>query len=117
MYVESPVMGGPVQAEEGVLGAIVGCEERDFEFAKKIRSLERLKLLFIFTIADMKATGKSIWNTWNKLPLEQLFIKTRNLLIGSSINANKEIIENIKLKRYGCQFHPEGYEKTNIIIF
>ena len=69
-----------------------------FEFAKKIRSLERLKLLFIFTIADMKATGKSIWNTWNKLPLEQLFIKTRNLLIGSSINANKEIIENIKLK-------------------
>ena len=36
MYVESPVMGGPVQAEEGVLGAIVGCEEKDFEFAKEI---------------------------------------------------------------------------------
>ena len=29
-------MGGPVQAEEGVLGAIVGCEEKDFEFAKEI---------------------------------------------------------------------------------
>ena len=35
-YVESPVMGGPVQAEEGVLGAIVGCEDKDFEFAKEI---------------------------------------------------------------------------------
>jgi [protein-PII] uridylyltransferase len=46
----------------------------------------------------MKATGKSIWNTWNKFPLEHLFIKTRNLLIGSSISANKEIIENVKLK-------------------
>ena len=23
-YVESPVMGGPIQAEEGILGAIVG---------------------------------------------------------------------------------------------
>ena len=46
----------------------------------------------------MKATGKSIWNTWNKFPLEQLFLKTRNLLIGSSINANKEAVKIIKLK-------------------
>ena len=69
-----------------------------FEFAKKIQSQERLKLLFIFTVADMKATGKSIWNTWNKFPLEQLFLKTRNLLIGSSINANKEAVKIIKLK-------------------
>ena len=69
-----------------------------FEFAKKVQSQERLKLLFIFTVADMKATGKSIWNTWNKFPLEQLFLKTRNLFIGSSINANKEAVKIIKLK-------------------
>ena len=35
-YVESPVMGGPLQAEEGVLGAIVGSEKKYFEEAKKI---------------------------------------------------------------------------------
>ena len=29
-YVESPVMGGPVQAEEGVLGGIVGASEEDY---------------------------------------------------------------------------------------
>jgi [protein-PII] uridylyltransferase len=46
----------------------------------------------------MKATGKSIWNIWNKFPLEQLFLKTRNLLIGSSINANKELVKIVKLK-------------------
>ena len=69
-----------------------------FQFAKKVQSQERLKLLFIFTVADMKATGKSIWNTWNKFPLEQLFLKTRNLFIGSSINANKEAVKIIKLK-------------------
>ena len=45
-----------------------------FEFAKKVQSLEQLKLLFIFTVADMKATGKVIWNNWNKYPLEQLFL-------------------------------------------
>jgi len=69
-----------------------------FEFAKKIQSLEQLKLLFIFTIADMKATGKMIWNSWNKYPLEQLFLKTRRLLLGSSINVNQKIIELMKLK-------------------
>ena len=33
-YVESPVMGGPVQAEEGVLGGIVGASEEDYNLAK-----------------------------------------------------------------------------------
>jgi len=35
-YIESPVMGGPVQAEEGVLGAIVGASKNDFEKTKDI---------------------------------------------------------------------------------
>jgi len=37
-------------------------------------------------------------------------------IIAKSSNGIVQGIENIKLKRYGCQFHPEGYEKTNIII-
>ena len=69
-----------------------------FEFAKKVQSLEQLKLLFIFTVADMKATGKTIWNNWNKYPLEKLFLKTRNLFLGSSINIDKKIIESVRLK-------------------
>tara|TARA_B100001013_G_scaffold201393_1_gene121996 strand:- start:1136 stop:3823 length:2688 start_codon:yes stop_codon:yes gene_type:complete len=69
-----------------------------FEFGKKVESLEQLKLLFIFTVTDMKATGKTIWNNWNKYPLEKLFLKTRNLFLGSSINVNKKIIETVKSK-------------------
>tara|TARA_Y100000590_G_scaffold346061_1_gene396140 strand:+ start:327 stop:2921 length:2595 start_codon:yes stop_codon:yes gene_type:complete len=69
-----------------------------FEFAKKVQSLEQLKLLFIFTVADMKATGKTIWNSWNRFPLEKLFLKTRNLFLGSSININQTIIEVVKSK-------------------
>ena len=33
-YVECPVMGGPVQAEEGVLGGIVGASDENFKIAK-----------------------------------------------------------------------------------
>ena len=67
-----------------------------FQFAKKIESLEQLKLLFIFTVADMKATGPVIWNTWNKYPLEQLFLKTRSLFLGSPINLNQKMLNNVK---------------------
>ncbi|MDC0192166.1 NAD(P)-dependent oxidoreductase [Alphaproteobacteria bacterium] len=35
-YVEAPVMGGPVQAEQGILGAIVGSKIEDYEEAKNI---------------------------------------------------------------------------------
>jgi len=34
-YIECPVMGGPVQAEEGILGGIVGASEKNFEEAKE----------------------------------------------------------------------------------
>ena len=35
-YVESPVMGGPIQSKEGVLGAIVGSSDNNFILAKEI---------------------------------------------------------------------------------
>ena len=33
-YIECPVMGGPVQAEEGVLGGIVGASDQNFKLAE-----------------------------------------------------------------------------------
>jgi len=33
-YIECPVMGGPVQAEEGILGGIVGATKKNFDLAK-----------------------------------------------------------------------------------
>ncbi len=33
-YVECPVMGGPVQAEEGILGGIVGASDENFKIAE-----------------------------------------------------------------------------------
>lgn len=37
-YVEAPVMGGPLQSEEGLLGAIVGSSENNYILAKEILS-------------------------------------------------------------------------------
>ena len=60
-YVESPVMGGPIQAKEGVLGAIVGCEEKNFEFAKEIL-MNFCKDVFYFGSIGMGAKAKLVSN-------------------------------------------------------
>ena len=60
-YVASPVMGGPVQAEEGTLGAIVGASNEDFDFAKKIL-LNFCKNVFHFGEIGIEAKAKLISN-------------------------------------------------------
>jgi len=60
-YVESPVMGGPVQAEEGILGAIVGARNEDFNYAKKIL-LNFCQNVFHFGEIGIGAKAKLISN-------------------------------------------------------
>ena len=51
-YIECPVMGGPVQAEEGVLGGIVGGSEANFKLAEPYLKLF-CKNYFYFGIVSM----------------------------------------------------------------
>ena len=60
-YIESPVMGGPVQAEEGVLGAIVGADNSDIEDAKNIL-MNFCKDVFHFGDVGIGAKTKLISN-------------------------------------------------------
>lgn len=60
-YVECPVMGGPVQAEEGVLGGIVGASESNFIEAKKYL-MSFCKDIFHFGPVGVAAKAKLISN-------------------------------------------------------
>ena len=56
-YIECPVMGGPVQAEEGVLGGIVGATNDNFKLAEPILKLF-CKNYFHFGPVGMGAKSK-----------------------------------------------------------
>ena len=43
------------------------------KFAEMVGSLERLRLLFILTIADIKAVGPGVWNAWKGQLLTDLY--------------------------------------------
>lgn len=51
-------------------------------FAEIVQTLERLKLLLILTVADIKAVGPGVWNGWKGELLRTLYYETEVVLAG-----------------------------------
>ncbi|MDM9626161.1 [protein-PII] uridylyltransferase [Rhizobium sp. S152] len=52
------------------------------DFADVVQSLERLKMLLILTICDIRAVGPGVWNGWKGQLLRTLYYETELLLAG-----------------------------------
>lgn len=55
-------------------------EETAISCARKIQSVNRLKMLYLLTIADSISTGPNAWNEWTEGLLRGLFFKTLEIL-------------------------------------
>ena len=51
-------------------------------FAGIVQTLERLKLLLVLTVADIKAVGPGVWNGWKGELLRTLYYETEVVLAG-----------------------------------
>ncbi|HRY07292.1 MAG TPA: [protein-PII] uridylyltransferase [Hyphomicrobiaceae bacterium] len=52
------------------------------DFAAIVQSLERLKLLLLLTVADIRAVGPGTWNGWKGQLLRTLYYETEAVLTG-----------------------------------
>jgi [protein-PII] uridylyltransferase len=50
------------------------------DFVEKVASLERLRLLFLLTVVDIRAVGPGVWNSWKRQLLRTLFEAAEELL-------------------------------------
>ena len=73
-------------------------EETIANTAMEIRDPERLKLLFLLTVADSLSTGPKAWNGWTSSLLTSLFVRTLNMLEKGDL-AGKTAIAQIEKKR------------------
>jgi [protein-PII] uridylyltransferase len=51
-------------------------------FAARVQTLERLKLLLILTVCDIRAVGPGVWNGWKGQLLRTLYYETEIILTG-----------------------------------
>ena len=49
-------------------------------FAGQVQSVERLRLLLVLTIVDIRAVGPGIWNSWKRQLLNDLYVATHEML-------------------------------------
>jgi [protein-PII] uridylyltransferase len=50
------------------------------DFAERVKSPERLRLLFLLTVVDIRAVGPGVWNSWKRQLLRELFDAAEELL-------------------------------------
>jgi [protein-PII] uridylyltransferase len=50
------------------------------DFAQAVQSPERLKLLLVLTVVDIRAVGPGVWNSWKRQLLSDLFEATEEVL-------------------------------------
>jgi len=58
-------------------------------FAAAVQSVERLKLLTILTVADIRAVGPGVWNSWKAQLLRTLYYETEPVLTGGYSEVNR----------------------------
>jgi len=50
------------------------------DFVAEVQSSENLKLLFVLTVADMRAVGSSVWNAWKASLLRELYTRAEQAI-------------------------------------
>lgn len=67
------------------------------DFAQTVTSVERLRLLLILTVVDIRAVGPGVWNSWKRQLLSDLFEATEEVLrLGHKQKGRDERIESKK---------------------
>jgi [protein-PII] uridylyltransferase len=60
-------------------------------FADQVQSIERLRLLLILTVSDIRAVGPKTWNGWKAQLLRELYNRTEEHLSGGLLTSGREV--------------------------
>ena len=93
-------------------------EETAISCARKIKDIERLKMLYLLTVADSIATGPMAWNDWTATLLRDFFLKTLNVLEKGELATARavEVVEQKKKEVIRSARNPGEKKKTESLL-
>ena len=95
-------------------------EETALYVARRIAKPERLKMLYLLSVADAMATGPKAWNDWTASLMRSLFLKTFNVMEKGEL-VSKKAIRVIEEKREriitASRTTEEGEENVRLMDF
>jgi [protein-PII] uridylyltransferase len=59
------------------------------DFAQIVQSMERLKMLLVLTVCDIRAVGPGVWNGWKGQLLRALYYETKAVLTGGLAESSR----------------------------
>ncbi len=59
------------------------------DFVEVVQSPERLRLLLVLTVADIRAVGPDVWNGWKATLLRELYYRAHELMTGGAPEERK----------------------------
>ena len=69
------------------------------DFVELVQSPERLKLLLVLTVCDIRAVGPGIWNGWKGQLLRDLYARAEEFMLGGQpVENRKERAEFVKIQ-------------------
>jgi [protein-PII] uridylyltransferase len=82
------------------------------DFVALVQSPERLRLLLVLTVVDMRATGPHVWNGWKAALLRELYWRTEEVMSGSASGGSKSRVAHAQaaLKEKLTGWSPEEIE-------
>ncbi len=67
------------------------------DFADQVQSPERLRLLLVLTVVDIRAVGPKVWNGWKGQLLRELYNRSEEYLLGGQVKyENKHHVDHVK---------------------
>ena len=73
-------------------------EETAVFCARKIKDVDRLKMLYLLTVADSISTGPKAWNEWTAALLRDFFLKVLNILEKGEL-ASHDAVDTVEKKK------------------
>ena len=75
----------------------IGDPKTVVDFAQLVQSPERLRLLLVLTVADIRAVGPNVWNGWKGQLLRELYYRAEEYLSGGfSVRGREQRIAETK---------------------